>query len=195
MLNVKRSLFGCWHSLNKIRAIYQLFEKSFQQTSCKSNQVYTSSWKACTLCSGRVVGENLLNHKCVSACVSLLHETASLAMFDYLVEDNDLMPVMEEYGLVLPEDLVFIKEQIGGPQVSIDSPSRGVCTGAVRYGEKCISQDFLRTGFGQCLRKRCLRCRDSFTLPASVSYGVEWELVKGLMRKHSMWSNKLNDKL
>uniref|UniRef100_A0A8C5CHF4 HD domain-containing protein n=1 Tax=Gadus morhua TaxID=8049 RepID=A0A8C5CHF4_GADMO len=53
------------------------------------------------------------------------HETASLAMFDYLVEDNDLMPVMEEYGLVLPEDLVFIKEQIGGPQVSIDSPSRG----------------------------------------------------------------------
>ena len=72
--------------------------------------------------------ENLLNHKCVSACVSLQHETASLAMFDYLVEDNDLMPVMEEYGLVLPEDLVFIKEQIGGPQVSIDSPSRRVCT-------------------------------------------------------------------
>ena len=60
--------------------------------------------------------------------MSLQHETASLAMFDYLVEDNDLKPVMEEYGLVLPEDLVFIKEQIGGPQVSIDSPSRRVCT-------------------------------------------------------------------
>ena len=65
---------------------------------------------------------------CVSACVSLQHEKASLAMFDYLVEDNDLKPVMEEYGLVLPQDLDFIKEQMGGPQVSIDSPSRGVCT-------------------------------------------------------------------
>ena len=29
----------------------------------------------------------------------------------------------------------------------------------------------IRTGSGKCLRKRCLRCRDSFTLPASVSYG------------------------
>ncbi|XP_008291875.1 deoxynucleoside triphosphate triphosphohydrolase SAMHD1 isoform X2 [Stegastes partitus] len=43
------------------------------------------------------------------------HETASLAMFDYLVEDNDLKPVMEQHGLVLPEDLDFIKEQIAGP--------------------------------------------------------------------------------
>lgn len=43
------------------------------------------------------------------------HETASLAMFDYLVEDNDLAPVMEKHGLVLPEDLDFIKEQIAGP--------------------------------------------------------------------------------
>ncbi|XP_058499135.1 deoxynucleoside triphosphate triphosphohydrolase SAMHD1-like isoform X1 [Solea solea] len=43
------------------------------------------------------------------------HETASLAMFDYLVKDNDLKPVMEQHGLVLPEDLVFIKEQIAGP--------------------------------------------------------------------------------
>uniref|UniRef100_A0A1A7WX25 Deoxynucleoside triphosphate triphosphohydrolase SAMHD1 n=1 Tax=Iconisemion striatum TaxID=60296 RepID=A0A1A7WX25_9TELE len=44
------------------------------------------------------------------------HETASLAMFDYLVEDNNLRPVMEEHGLVMPEDLDFIKEQIAGPQ-------------------------------------------------------------------------------
>ncbi|XP_070766298.1 deoxynucleoside triphosphate triphosphohydrolase SAMHD1-like [Enoplosus armatus] len=43
------------------------------------------------------------------------HETASLAMFDYLVENNGLKPVMEEHGLVLPEDLDFIKEQIAGP--------------------------------------------------------------------------------
>lgn len=43
------------------------------------------------------------------------HETASLAMFDYLVSDNNLMPVMEQHGLVLPEDLDFIKEQIAGP--------------------------------------------------------------------------------
>lgn len=43
------------------------------------------------------------------------HEVASLAMFDYLVEDNDLKPVMEQHGLVLPQDLDFIKEQIAGP--------------------------------------------------------------------------------
>lgn len=43
------------------------------------------------------------------------HETASLAMFDYLVDENGLKPVMEEHGLVLPEDLDFIKEQIAGP--------------------------------------------------------------------------------
>ncbi|XP_068604146.1 deoxynucleoside triphosphate triphosphohydrolase SAMHD1 [Brachionichthys hirsutus] len=43
------------------------------------------------------------------------HETASVNMFDYLVEDNDLKPVMEQHGLTLPEDLDFIKEQIAGP--------------------------------------------------------------------------------
>ncbi|KAM9343911.1 deoxynucleoside triphosphate triphosphohydrolase SAMHD1-like [Pholidichthys leucotaenia] len=43
------------------------------------------------------------------------HEAASLAMFDYLVEDNDLKPVMEQHGLELPQDLDFIKEQIAGP--------------------------------------------------------------------------------
>lgn len=36
-------------------------------------------------------------------------------MFDYLVEDNDLKPVMEKHGLLLPQDLDFIKEQIAGP--------------------------------------------------------------------------------
>lgn len=39
-------------------------------------------------------------------------------MFDYLVEDNGLKPVMEEHGLVLPEDLDFIKEQNAGPMES-----------------------------------------------------------------------------
>ncbi|XP_061591983.1 deoxynucleoside triphosphate triphosphohydrolase SAMHD1 [Cololabis saira] len=43
------------------------------------------------------------------------HETGSLGMFDYLVEDNKLKPVLEEFGLVLPQDLDFIKEQIAGP--------------------------------------------------------------------------------
>uniref|UniRef100_A0A8C6WMN6 Deoxynucleoside triphosphate triphosphohydrolase SAMHD1 n=1 Tax=Neogobius melanostomus TaxID=47308 RepID=A0A8C6WMN6_9GOBI len=43
------------------------------------------------------------------------HEMASLSMFDHLVDDNDLRPVMEQHGLVLPEDLDFIKEQIAGP--------------------------------------------------------------------------------
>ncbi|XP_043984764.1 deoxynucleoside triphosphate triphosphohydrolase SAMHD1 [Gambusia affinis] len=51
------------------------------------------------------------------------HEAASLKMFDYLVDDNCLRPVMEEHGLVLPEDLDFIKEQIAGPTES--SSDRG----------------------------------------------------------------------
>lgn len=41
-----------------------------------------------------------------------------MKMFDHLVEDNDLKPVMVKYGLRLPEDLVFIKEQIVGPSIS-----------------------------------------------------------------------------
>lgn len=43
------------------------------------------------------------------------HEKASIAMFDHLVHENKLSEVMEQHGLVLPEDLDFIKEQIAGP--------------------------------------------------------------------------------
>ncbi|XP_077108032.1 deoxynucleoside triphosphate triphosphohydrolase SAMHD1 isoform X2 [Ranitomeya variabilis] len=43
------------------------------------------------------------------------HESASVKMFDYLIESNGLETVMKRYGLVLPEDLIFIKEQITGP--------------------------------------------------------------------------------
>lgn len=39
-------------------------------------------------------------------------------MFDHLVKENDLQPVMKKYGLKLPEDLVFIREQIVGPSSS-----------------------------------------------------------------------------
>ncbi|XP_041860291.1 deoxynucleoside triphosphate triphosphohydrolase SAMHD1-like [Melanotaenia boesemani] len=42
------------------------------------------------------------------------HEDASIAMFDHLVEVNDLKNDMEHYGLKLKEDLVFIKELIHG---------------------------------------------------------------------------------
>ncbi|XP_029291592.1 deoxynucleoside triphosphate triphosphohydrolase SAMHD1-like [Cottoperca gobio] len=47
------------------------------------------------------------------------HENASLDMFDHLVKANGLKPVMEQHGLVLPEDLEFIKEQIAGPPDTI----------------------------------------------------------------------------
>ncbi|XP_037098954.1 deoxynucleoside triphosphate triphosphohydrolase SAMHD1 [Syngnathus acus] len=47
--------------------------------------------------------------------ISWKHEEASLKMFDHLVEKNDLKPQMEQHGLVLPEDLDFIKELIAGP--------------------------------------------------------------------------------
>lgn len=45
----------------------------------------------------------------------LQHENASVAMFDHLVKENDLNQLMTQHGLVLHEDLTFIKELIGGP--------------------------------------------------------------------------------
>ncbi|XP_060087008.1 deoxynucleoside triphosphate triphosphohydrolase SAMHD1 [Heteronotia binoei] len=55
------------------------------------------------------------------------HEQASVKMFDYLIVSNELGPVMEYYGLRLPEDTEFIKEQIGGPTKTNDCswPYRG----------------------------------------------------------------------
>ncbi|KAM3871742.1 deoxynucleoside triphosphate triphosphohydrolase SAMHD1 [Diretmus argenteus] len=51
------------------------------------------------------------------------HEKASLDMFDHLVRENNLEPVMKQHGLELPGDLVFIKEQIAGPPGTTASPS------------------------------------------------------------------------
>ncbi|GAA6083159.1 deoxynucleoside triphosphate triphosphohydrolase SAMHD1-like isoform X2 [Tachysurus ichikawai] len=42
------------------------------------------------------------------------HETASVKMFDHLVKENNLEPMMKYYGLS-NKDLEFIKEQIAGP--------------------------------------------------------------------------------
>ncbi|KAJ3586078.1 hypothetical protein NHX12_012479 [Muraenolepis orangiensis] len=69
------------------------------------------------------------------------HEIASLKMFDYLVEDNELKPVMEEHGLVLEEDLDFITELITGLPKSSDAPSApnsvvGTCWSFGRRGYK-----------------------------------------------------------
>lgn len=62
--------------------------------------------------------------------ILLQHEKASLAMFDYLVNDNGLKPVMEQHGLVLPEDLDFIKEQIAGPLDANAAQDQTVTTSA-----------------------------------------------------------------
>ncbi|XP_072099903.1 deoxynucleoside triphosphate triphosphohydrolase SAMHD1-like [Mobula birostris] len=43
------------------------------------------------------------------------HEDGSIAMFQHLISSNKLEGVLQSYGLVLPEDLEFIKEQIRGP--------------------------------------------------------------------------------
>lgn len=37
-------------------------------------------------------------------------------MLDYLIEDNNLEKDFEKYGLKLPQDLIFIKEMINGPE-------------------------------------------------------------------------------
>ncbi|XP_078274938.1 deoxynucleoside triphosphate triphosphohydrolase SAMHD1-like isoform X2 [Rhinoraja longicauda] len=48
------------------------------------------------------------------------HEDASLTMFEHLITSNGLEAVLLSYGLVLPEDLKFIKEQIQGPPTKGD---------------------------------------------------------------------------
>uniref|UniRef100_A0A7N6AGW0 Deoxynucleoside triphosphate triphosphohydrolase SAMHD1 n=1 Tax=Anabas testudineus TaxID=64144 RepID=A0A7N6AGW0_ANATE len=50
------------------------------------------------------------------------HENASVLMFDYLVTDNNLEPVMKQHGLVLPEDLDFIKEIDSDVCIVLSSP-------------------------------------------------------------------------
>ncbi|KAK2512239.1 deoxynucleoside triphosphate triphosphohydrolase SAMHD1 [Columba livia] len=52
------------------------------------------------------------------------HETASVKMFEHLIASNNLEEVMEDYHLVLKEDMIFIKEQIGGPidETASDNP-------------------------------------------------------------------------
>ncbi|XP_061082061.1 deoxynucleoside triphosphate triphosphohydrolase SAMHD1-like [Conger conger] len=52
------------------------------------------------------------------------HETASVKMLDHLIEVNGLEPVMTRHGLNLPEDLAFIKEQIGGPLTNPFAPDQ-----------------------------------------------------------------------
>uniref|UniRef100_A0A8C9SDK2 Deoxynucleoside triphosphate triphosphohydrolase SAMHD1 n=1 Tax=Scleropages formosus TaxID=113540 RepID=A0A8C9SDK2_SCLFO len=61
------------------------------------------------------------------------HEMASVQMFDHMVKVNSLEPVMKEHGLVLPTDLLFIKEQIAGP---LDPPHPGTWPYQGRSEEK-----------------------------------------------------------
>lgn len=61
-------------------------------------------------------------HVCYVQChpfISLQHEKASVDMFDHLVKENNLKPMMEKYNLS-DTDLKFIKEQIAGPSGSKD---------------------------------------------------------------------------
>ncbi|XP_072412368.1 deoxynucleoside triphosphate triphosphohydrolase SAMHD1-like [Chiloscyllium punctatum] len=50
------------------------------------------------------------------------HEEGSRAMFDHMIKTNKLEGIFQDYGLVLPKDLDFIKEQIAGPEESNNDP-------------------------------------------------------------------------
>ncbi|KAL7859562.1 hypothetical protein SRHO_G00147090 [Serrasalmus rhombeus] len=56
------------------------------------------------------------------------HENASVLMFDHMVKVNNLKPEMEKYNLT-SNDLIFIKEQIEGPQDDTASGSKGLYKG------------------------------------------------------------------
>ena len=42
------------------------------------------------------------------------HEKTSIAMLDYIITDNNLMPIFEDHGLT-EQDIIFVKELIYGP--------------------------------------------------------------------------------
>ncbi|NXL87263.1 SAMH1 triphosphohydrolase, partial [Alectura lathami] len=65
------------------------------------------------------------------------HETASVEMFEHLITSNKLEKVMESYGLVLEEDMTFIKEQIAGPI------GDAVCETSWPYGGRPKEKSFL----------------------------------------------------
>ncbi len=50
----------------------------------------------------------------MSLCI-LQHEKGSLDMFEHLVKENGLEEEMKKEYELSPDDLVFIKEMIGGP--------------------------------------------------------------------------------
>ncbi|XP_078092980.1 deoxynucleoside triphosphate triphosphohydrolase SAMHD1-like [Mustelus asterias] len=56
------------------------------------------------------------------------HEDASLSMFEHLIRFNGLDGVLTNHGLELPDDLVFIKEQIRGPIPDVRSNGEGCST-------------------------------------------------------------------
>ncbi|GCC30902.1 deoxynucleoside triphosphate triphosphohydrolase SAMHD1 [Chiloscyllium punctatum] len=56
------------------------------------------------------------------------HEDASLSMFEHLIKSNGLETLLINHGLILPNDLVFIKEQIRGPTVETRSNGEGCST-------------------------------------------------------------------
>nr|XP_006003880.2 PREDICTED: deoxynucleoside triphosphate triphosphohydrolase SAMHD1-like [Latimeria chalumnae] len=56
------------------------------------------------------------------------HEDASVQMFDHLITSNGLKTSLEENGLILPEDIIFIKEQIIGPIPESGTQSPSSCS-------------------------------------------------------------------
>ncbi|XP_075757595.1 deoxynucleoside triphosphate triphosphohydrolase SAMHD1 isoform X2 [Pelodiscus sinensis] len=86
------------------------------------------------------------------------HETASVEMFEHLITSNGLEKVMEDYGLVLKEDMDFIKEQIGGPLDT--TPRRGLVVKAISRvllgrvicltGLEAVIEGFGALGFPNC---------------------------------------------
>jgi hypothetical protein len=52
------------------------------------------------------------------------HEDSSIKMLDYLIKDNNLMPLLKKLGGLDEQDILFIKELIGGP---MDPLTGSVC--------------------------------------------------------------------
>eukprot|EP00053_Salpingoeca_punica_P014007 m.127146 g.127146 ORF g.127146 m.127146 type:complete len:533 (-) comp16355_c0_seq2:251-1849(-) len=70
------------------------------------------------------------------------HEEASISMFDYMIETNNLRPLFEKRGLD-DKDIIFIKEQIKGPLRRSSSSSSSGHDGGWPYLGRDRTKSFL----------------------------------------------------
>ncbi|KAK2511702.1 Samhd1 [Columba guinea] len=101
----------------RLRYIKQLGGTYFVFPGASHNRFEHSigSWAIFTHVRWKIYSTRSSGFEMEGRLFTVQHENASVKMFEHLIASNNLEEVMEDYHLVLKEDMIFIKEQIGGP--------------------------------------------------------------------------------